>query len=120
MYTFIVIYAILIIIMTAILIVVWRSRCMLEKHTGMRTEVQREQAVLSVKTARLLWLFIVLEEADNIIHVVSVSRDFRMFWLGFFLASLLFIIGFMGVNLAFIVRQAREKRRQKLQSRDIM
>lgn len=39
---------------------------MLEKHTGMRTEVQREQAVRLVKTVGPIWLLIVLIEADNI------------------------------------------------------
>ena len=118
MYTFIVLYATLIVVMTTILIVLWGDKFIFEKRTWMRAEIHRQQRRRSVKTIGLVWLLMVLVEADQLIHMLSVSRDFRLFWLGFFSASWLFITALMIVAYAPLARQMQEKRRQRLQRKD--
>ena len=113
MYTSIILYALLIVTIPALLVVAWRSKFMLEKHTGMRTEVQHEQILQSAKVIIPIWLFLVLVEVDNIIHVVLVSHDFWMFWHGFFLASLLFLTPAFIVNIKHFSRQMQRRRLQR-------
>ncbi len=118
MYTFIVLYAILIVVMTTILIVLWGDKFIFEKRAWMRAEIHRQQRRRSAKTIGLVWLMMVLKEADEVFRVVPVSHDFRMFWHRFFLASLFFIAALLVADFVSLLGQEREKRRQRLQRKD--
>lgn len=58
-----------------------------------------------------IWLLMVLSEANTVISINPVSHDFRLMWLGFHAASLLFVIGLFTVNFVALVREEQEKRR---------
>ena len=117
MWTLVVFNALFIVALPAFWIMAGRNKFMLEKHTGMRTEVRREGLSRAVKASIPAWLMLVLVEADQVIHMFPASRDFRMFWLGFFSASWLFITSFIIVSGIPLLRQIREKRRQRLEEK---
>ena len=110
-----VVYALLIVAMPASWFWVWRGRFLSKNLTGMRLEIHREQVLQSVKKMLPIWLIMVLVEVDTCIHLMIVSRDARLIWLGFFSASLLFFVGWNIISFNTLVRQEREKRRQKLE-----
>ena len=53
---------------------------------------------------------------QQVIDAYPISREHRAFWLGFIIASDLFLIAIMTRNLVFQMRQMREKRQQQAQA----
>jgi len=108
MWFFLVICGVFIVGIPALWLWVWRGK-FLHKQTHLGTH--REQVARSVKKMFPVWLLMVLIEAGTVIHMNSVSHDFRLVWLGFFTASLLFAVGLVAVNFVALVREEQEKRR---------
>ena len=108
MWFFLVIYGVFIVGIPALWLWVWRGNFL---HKQTHLETHREQVARSVKKMFPVWLLMVLIEADTVIHMNSVSHDFRLVWLGFFTASLLFVVGLVVVNFVALVREEQEKRR---------
>ncbi len=108
MWFFLVICGVFIVGIPALWLWIWRGK-FLHKQTHLGTH--REQVARSVKNMVPVWLLMVLIEADTVIHMNSVSHDFRLVWLGFFTASLLFAVGLVAVNFVALVREEQEKRR---------
>ena len=108
MWFFLVIYGVFIVGILALWLWVWRGNFL---HKQTHLETHREQVARSVKKMFPVWLLMVLIEADTVIHMNSVSHDFRLVWLGFFTASLLFAVGLVAVNFVALVREEQEKRR---------
>ena len=119
-WTFIILYALLIIMMPTLWIVAWRSKFMLEKHMGTRAEVRRERLSIVLRMNITAWLLMVLIEIEHIVRVVSVSHDFRLFWFGFQSASFLFLVPVFVLNINALLRQEREKMRRRLQRKDVV
>ena len=108
MWFFLVICGVFIVGIPALWLWVWRGNFL---HKQTHLETHREQVARSVKKMFPVWLLMVLIEADTVIHMNSVSHDFRLVWLGFFTASLLFAVGLVAVNFVALVREEQEKRR---------
>ena len=108
MWFFLVIYGVFIVGILALWLWVWRGNFL---HKQTHLETHREQVARSVKKMFPVWLLMVLIEAGTVIHMNSVSHDFRLVWLGFFTASLLFAVGLVAVNFVALVREEQENRR---------
>ena len=88
----------------------WRGKFSHKPLAGARLEEHRRQMKIGVKRGLPGWGMVLLATANQSVDLFCDSRDFRFFWLGFFIASALFLMGFNLNNLATLLRQEREKR----------
>ena len=111
MWFFLVIYGVFIVGIPALWLWVWRGNFLHKQLNETRLETHREQMAWPVKNMFPVWLFMVLGEADTVISINPISHDFRLIWLGFHAASLLFAVGLVAVNFVALVREEQENRR---------
>ena len=111
MWFFLVIYGVFIVGIPALWLWVWRGKFLHKQLNETRLETHRGQVARSVKKMFPVWLLMVLGEADTVISINPISHDFRLIWLGFHAASLLFAVGLVAVNFVALVREEQENRR---------
>jgi hypothetical protein len=97
----------------ALLFWMWRGKYLPKEYVGPRLEDHRSRLWRSSRHLLIIWGLMVLLAAHQIIDLCSVSRDAQQFWRGFFVASDLFLIGFMIAEMPFFVRRFREGRQQR-------
>ena len=92
-------------------LIIWlrRGKFLGKNLVGTRLEIHRQQFGRSSKQLFTIWGIMVLSTADQIISWNPVSRDFHQFWRGFFVASDLFLIGFLVANILPFVREMQDK-----------
>ncbi len=97
----------------ALIIWLWRGQFLGKNLVGTRRERHRQQLGRSSKQLFTIWGIMVLSTADQIISWNPISRDFHQFWRGFFVASDLFLSGFLIANTLPFVQEMREKRQSQ-------
>ncbi len=80
--------------------------------TGTNLENHCFQAQRWNKLSVPLWLFLILAVGQQLVDLHPLSREHRAFWLGFIVASYLFLMWFMVTNVISFWQQERDKRRQ--------